>query len=829
MARRCIVLQILAFLSIVSFTKAQDSFSAIQTKTNSLKQLIFQHDKEDEEKVRLLNEYARSCFYDLNYFEGLKATHEARILSEKMEFKGGKVMYYVTLSVYPQGSSKKNYYQKLAERITMYSDQNLDKYYEEIDIPISDNRNDWNALLDEFNDMLKFFEKLDDKELQAIILGNISYCQFQLGNFEEALKAEERIVQLYKDLNQVYPVFNSISSKIYILNHMGKKEEANKLEEELVEFITLNEDENSIGLITYTMASGYRGNRRYALAIESFQKAIKIFEQNRDTSMLVSCYNRMAMSYANLEMYDKSSEAFDKTIAILKLRNDTSALLSTYNNAIFPNFYVKKYDKAREFMALALKDKKNQTYLLARRNSLEGQILKDNKEYKAAIPYFQSAMEIYKELNKISSLPFMPLFLAECYQQLGDLNKALEYALLCLQYESNSNRTKVKSQASLMLSEIYDELGQKQKAYEYLKMHHTIRVENDKLDAANRLADAEVRSIIERSQDQINLLEKAKQQKEQENKTQRLWLLSIAGALISALFILFLLYRNNKQKQKSNALLKKQKLEIEDTLEKLKSTQVQLIQSEKMASLGELTAGIAHEIQNPLNFVNNFSEVSAELMEELQNEIDNGEVEEVKALVNDVIQNLQKINHHGKRAESIVKGMLLHSRGSSGKKEPTDINALADEYLRLSYHGFRAKDKSFNADFKLEADEKKPIVNVVPQDIGRVLLNLINNAFYAVSEKSKFLASEFKPRVIVSTNSQGKNVEISVKDNGNGIPDSVIAKIFQPFFTTKPTGQGTGLGLSLSYDIIKAHGGELKVETHEGEGSEFIIQIPINE
>jgi signal transduction histidine kinase len=268
--------------------------------------------------------------------------------------------------------------------------------------------------------------------------------------------------------------------------------------------------------------------------------------------------------------------------------------------------------------------------------------------------------------------------------------------------------------------------------------------------------------------------------------------------------------------------------ELQAALSELKATQQQLIQSEKMASLGELTAGIAHEIQNPLNFVNNFSEVSNELIDEMKEEFQKGNNKDGFEIADDIKQNLEKINHHGKRADAIVKGMLQHSRSSSGQKEPTDLNALADEYLRLSYHGLRAKDKSFNADFKLEADKTLPKIEVVPQDIGRVLLNLINNAFYAVSEKAKQNHDDYKPSVIVSTKNQGNKVEICVKDNGAGIPDSVNEKIFQPFFTTKPTGQGTGLGLSLSYDIIKAHGGELKVETKESEGTVFIIALSLN-
>jgi len=279
--------------------------------------------------------------------------------------------------------------------------------------------------------------------------------------------------------------------------------------------------------------------------------------------------------------------------------------------------------------------------------------------------------------------------------------------------------------------------------------------------------------------------------------------------------------------EERTAEITKQKDELMQAFTELKNTQSQLIQSEKMASLGELTAGIAHEIQNPLNFVNNFSEVSSELLEEMMDELKSGNKEEVLALASDIKANQEKINHHGKRAGAIVKGMLQHSRISSGKNEPTDINALCDEYLRLSYHGLRAKNKSFNADFKADLDKKLPQIKIVSQDFGRVLLNLINNAFFAVNEKSKTGNKDFKPSVIVKTKLEKKKIIISISDNGSGIPEDVKEKIFQPFFTTKPSGEGTGLGLSLSYDIVKAHGGELKVETVEGDGTKFIIILPI--
>ncbi len=306
------------------------------------------------------------------------------------------------------------------------------------------------------------------------------------------------------------------------------------------------------------------------------------------------------------------------------------------------------------------------------------------------------------------------------------------------------------------------------------------------------------------------------------------WILYLGGfALVVGSIVQ---YRSKMLKRENLILEEKVKLrtvQLNKSIDDLKSTQSQLIQSEKMASLGELTAGIAHEIQNPLNFVNNFSEVNSELIAEMKEELSKGNINEAKNIANDIDENEKKIIFHGKRADGIVKGMLQHSRSSSGVKELTDINVLADEYLRLAYHGLRAKDKSFNSSMKTDFDESIGKINAVPQDLGRVILNLITNAFYAVTDKKKKIGGDFEPTVTVSTKKVNGKVEIRVKDNGNGIPQKILDKIFQPFFTTKPTGQGTGLGLSMSYDIItKSHEGEIKVETKEGEGSEFIIVLP---
>ena len=389
------------------------------------------------------------------------------------------------------------------------------------------------------------------------------------------------------------------------------------------------------------------------------------------------------------------------------------------------------------------------------------------------------------------------------------LDDADEKAKNALAYGLEKNDRKLIIPAAALLSDIH-EGSNPVLALEFSKMviAYTDSLENMRALNANENISKYNSMLL---QNEIDLATS-------EYQKQVSWYAMLAGFSVFIIIgsIIYYFYR---QKHKSTILLAKQRDELNNALENLKSTQTQLIHAEKMASLGELTAGIAHEIQNPLNFVNNFSEISTELVDEIKDEIENGEFEEVKLLAEDVKKNLEKITHHGKRADAIVKGMLAHSRTGSGEKVPTDINKLADEYLRLSYHGLRAKNKDFNAEFKTDFEAELPKINIIPQDIGRVLLNLINNAFQAAAEVEK-------PLVLVSTRKNEKGIEISVSDNGPGIPDDIKDKIFQPFFTTKPTGQGTGLGLSLSYDIIKAHGGKLDLSTSKT-GSTFVVQIPL--
>jgi signal transduction histidine kinase len=372
-------------------------------------------------------------------------------------------------------------------------------------------------------------------------------------------------------------------------------------------------------------------------------------------------------------------------------------------------------------------------------------------------------------------------------------------------------------QAALHLVAVYDQQGNKDSANKYLRKA---------LDAKEQISN----NNVSRQFEEIDYSREARQAaieaaSQQLRNEVRNW--SFFAAIAVSALLAFIFWRNSKRKQKEFVLLQKQKAKTDEALRDLKSAQAQLIHSEKMASLGELTAGIAHEIQNPLNFVNNFSDVNQELLTELRDEANKGNLDDVRAIASSVIENEVKINHHGKRADAIVKGMLQHARISTGQQEPTEINRLVDEYLRLSYQGFRAKDKSFNATLSTKFNEGVGTVKVIPQEIGRVILNLINNAFYAVNEKQKQNLNGYEPTVTVTTANLDRKIQINVKDNGNGIPQKILDKIFQPFFTTKPTGQGTGLGLSLAYDIVKAHGGEIRVETKEGEWSEFVVQLPI--
>ena len=425
-----------------------------------------------------------------------------------------------------------------------------------------------------------------------------------------------------------------------------------------------------------------------------------------------------------------------------------------------------------------------------------------------ALDFYNRSLPKLTRQNNLKDVADAYIGLANLYLKDNKIDSSIHFAQTGLALAQNSSFKKWAYEACLILSMAHE----KKDPGKALYYHKLAMAAKDSIFNVQNIT----RSLSSRFNEQLRQQQIQTEQINYQNRVRTYVLLAGIGFFI---LLAIILGRNNRIKQKA-------KRQVENAYEKLKSTQAQLIQSEKMASLGELTAGIAHEIQNPLNFVNNFSDVNKELVDELKSGLATGNMQLANEIADTLKNNEDKINQHGKRADAIVKGMLQHSRTGSGQRQPTDINLLCDEYLRMAYHGLRAKDKAFNANLKTHFDDGIGKINIVPQDIGRVLLNLLNNALYSVNEKQKQNFAGYEPTVTTNTKKTGNNVLITVADNGTGIPQKILDKIFQPFFTTKPAGQGTGLGLSLAYDIVKAHGGELKVETKEGEGSILTVYLP---
>ena len=565
-------------------------------------------------------------------------------------------------------------------------------------------------------------------------------------------------------------------------------------------------------LLDLALAIYYMGD--YPRSMELCLKGLQISEKYNFIFLKAAAYDHIGNIYLDMKEYSKCIRYYHQSMKLCREINNNYLYDIGQSNLLLSYLGLNQLDSALYYGRLAeeYERKYNSDIIPWTLSSLgEVYLLQGNRQL--ALKYLKDGLENSYKQNNTKVAAEVNLSLAKLYKQNSQLDSSLYYAKQGLANAMEGNYNNEIIEVGIFLSELYDSTDTKE-ALHYSRI--AIAAQKDLYNQGKKYALNSITDFDQKERD----YEIEAETTAYKNEVKQYALLTGLGVF---LLVAFILLRNNRQKQKANKVLEK-------TLSNLKSTQSQLIQSEKMASLGELTAGIAHEIQNPLNFVNNFSEVSNELISEMVDEVDKGNTEDVKAIAKDVQQNLEKILHHGQKADAIVKGMLQHSRSSSGTKEPTDINALADEYLRLAYHGLRAKDKSFNATMKTDFDESIGNINIIPQDIGRVILNLINNAFYAVDEKKTLRQAQgdsYEPTVSVSTKKNNGKVEISVKDNGNGIPQKVLDKIFQPFFTTKPTGQGTGLGLSLSYDTIKAHGGELKVKTVPDNGAEFIISIPV--
>jgi len=544
-------------------------------------------------------------------------------------------------------------------------------------------------------------------------------------------------------------------------------------------------------------------------------EAMNMSKKIKDSSTIAYALNRIGNTYMELADYRKANEYYFQSKDLFQVLKDSAMYFNEISN--IGNIYelMNMPDSALHYQQLvyaASSSKYNDRNFVTWPEMMfrMGNAYKLKGDKKEAMHYYKQGIIEATIDNDIRNLTMNNLFLAKLYDELNMPDSSMKYGYDAISTGKAVSFRKGVYDASVLLSDLFREKNKYDSAYKYLSIANA---EKDSLTGSKRIQ--ELQRIILGEQERQKETE-AKRIADQNKQKQ----IALIAGLAIILIIASILYRNNKQKHKANKVL-------ETTLANLKSTQSQLVHSEKMASLGEITAGIAHEIQNPLNFVNNFSEVNTELIGEMKEELSKGNIAEARTVADDINDNEKKINLHGKRADAIVKGMLQHSRRSSGLKESTDINTLADEYLRLAYHGLRAKDNSFNAITKTDFDKTIGSINIIPQDVGRVVLNLINNAFYAVDEKKKRAGNGYEPTVSVSTRKSNGKAEIRVSDNGNGIPQKVLDKIFQPFFTTKPTGQGTGLGLSLAYDIVRAHGGEIKVETKEKEGTEFIIQLPV--
>ncbi len=595
---------------------------------------------------------------------------------------------------------------------------------------------------------------------------------------------------------------------------------------------------NRIGMIDLN-----QGN--YPEALSKFYQSLKAAETFRNNALTGAALNNIAIVYFYQGNFSEAENAYRQRLAFAQKTLDSSSMSFAYNGLGEVNLQQKKPAEALHNLTLAynLALQVNDEAMLLTISLSTAEAYYELDSLQKSISLFDTALRLSKQMDNGTFICNALIGLAKARYKQGLLKEALVNGRDGLQKAEKIGQVQLMRDANEIVSTIYEALHDGNNALKYFRAY---KIYSDSMtNLASERAAATEKAGYEFSKKETEFEQKALQQR---------WIIfSAFAALLAICIIAFIINKNRKRLNHSNKILhhknlliEAEKLKAEETLEKLKETQSQLIQSEKMASLGELMAGIAHEIQNPLNFVNNFSEVSNELIDELQDERSkvtgerNEETED--EILNDIKQNLEKINHHGKRADSIVKGMLQHSRQTKGVKEPTDINALCDEYLRLSYHGLRAKNKSFNAGFETDFDKTIGKINIVPQDMGRVLLNLFNNAFYAVSKPPSLKGEQYKPLITVTTkkikvanNNAAANsplgdggIEITVSDNGNGIPQNVIDKIFQPFFTTKPTGEGTGLSLSLAYDIItKEHNGTIKTESKEGEGTTFIIQLPM--
>ena len=652
--------------------------------------------------------------------------------------------------------------------------------------------------------------KADNDTLRLQITGDLS-DKFTEIRFDSALHYATRELELARKLNFKLNESYALQQMGYALTNLGDFPQSLRM---FLLAITIAEDPASEERI---LPDKYKyGEILYSPARTPHEKRL-------DNLGRLHLY--VGILYTNVENTEKASAHYN--LAMQLAQQTGNILTASYGHGILVRalMNLKLQDSALHVAQLAY-DESNQT---GNKKYLGTILLNFARIYAAtghqdsAKKYFRKALEASIEYDYLRGAVATSLLLADYAMKEGKNDSALFFIHQALKVSEQLNSPPLLLRSDTALAHYYKTVNNKDSVIKYQDL--VIKINREIFNSKQA-----------QSFQNIDFDEQQRQwEKEAADKAyiNRLKMYGLLAGLATLLVVAIFSWRSTYQKKKDYARLQEQKkqtdeqrMKAEKALAELKTTQGQLIQSEKMASLGELTAGIAHEIENPLNFVNNFSEINAELADEMDKEINLGNLEALREIIRDIRQNNEKISSHGQRADSIVRGMLQHSRTGTGQQEPTDLNTLCDEWLRLSYHGMRARDKTFVAEFRTEFDPAVNKVNLDSQAVGRVLLNLFNNAFYSVREKSRNATNGFQPMVTVSTKRSDNQVTIKVTDNGNGISEKIRDKVFQPFFTTKPAGQGTGLGLSISYDIIKAHHGEIQVDSREGEGVSFVIRLP---
>jgi len=848
-----------------------------QARIDSLRQVLHAA-RHDTTRVKVLNTLASDLLKTGKADSAVSISSDALNLSKKSNFTRGEADAYFTLGQAYASKSKTNdalsnylaalkLYEKLKRR-----EELAETYYS---MGLVHQRSNYDAALQFFKKGLETAQQTSNKNLSGKLAYITAVVLIRKSEYNQAAQYKDLAIRYYtesgnetglascyvvsarlnnqkgnvqqslKDNYSALRLFEKTGNKVGIYNvHTGiglMYEDQKNWKESLKSYLlakrAAEEQDNKmvIGGAYNNLGNAYRELGQTAEALKAFEEALRLSELTDDTKGIAAAQGNLGTIYSLMGKRTEALKSFDEARKRFEAIGSKESVSISYLESGSVYFDMNNLDESRKALNKALEISKQVGYkeIISKSYKLLSQIDTATGNYASAFKNFQQYVTYRDSIaNAESAKQLLEQRMQYAFSKKED-SLRLEQALIAEQLDKQTLLSK-KQQQDLALKQAALELANRERDVQmltFLKTKAELQLSNEQKE--KRLSLAEQDRALQKSQlEKQTLISKQKEQalllKDKELTVQRsqrnIYLIGAIAFLLLSFFIL----RNNWQKQKANVELQRQKSETERALHELKNTQTQLIQREKMASLGELTAGIAHEIQNPLNFVNNFAGLNKELVSEMKEELLKGNYQEAKTLAEDIEDNGEKIFNHGQRAAGIINSMLEHSHGATGEKQPTDINRLADEYLWLAYHGLRARDKNFNAGIQTHYSDDVGTVNVVPQEIGRVFLNLYNNAFYAVNQKKKKLGKNFEPEVIMNTKRVDGHVEIHVKDNGTGIPQKALNKIFQPFFTTKPAGEGTGLGLSLSYDIVtKGHGGDIAVDTKEGEYSEFIIQLPV--